>query len=127
MTFIGNTATVGSVGYLYSTSSCSWDQFEDPYFDSAQVLNWNFVQQLYVISGCIYCTTILSMFLLHSNNSNTFHNDNNSQRYNVQTEPTRIVIINESVSICNIPPVFIFQSVLLLIFRSLCIQVKRLD
>ena len=48
MTFIGNTATVGSVGYLYSTSSCSWDQFEDPYFDSAQVLNWKFVQQSYV-------------------------------------------------------------------------------
>ncbi len=103
MSFIGNSATVGSVGYLYSTSSCSWDQFEDPYFDSAQVLNWKFVQQLCVIpvyvvlrllSKCFFYTR----FYIHSNNSNAFHNDNTPQRYNVQTKPTRIVVVNESVS-----------------------------
>ncbi len=45
MSFIGNTALLGSIGYLRSVKSCSWKQLKEPYFDTSDVLRWEFIEQ----------------------------------------------------------------------------------
>ncbi len=46
MSFIGNSAIVGSVGYLESVKSCSWYQLQYPNFNTSKVLKWDFVNQV---------------------------------------------------------------------------------
>ena len=45
LNFIGNSATLGSIGYLGSVKSCSWNQLKYPNFNISKVLRWDFVDQ----------------------------------------------------------------------------------
>ena len=42
-TFSGNKALIASAVFMRDLDLCSWTQFENPHFDPARVLRWEFV------------------------------------------------------------------------------------